>query len=227
MKYLEFENIMSSQRMNRYNLACFNDTKKAMTLYRLNLRLTQELFTIVSCFEIALRNAINKNYTFHFGNDWLRNSSTAGGMFDNRNCRHTADIINATIRFLGANYSHYKLIAEMDFGFWRYLFAQPQFYSAGQSLLNIFPDKPRSSALVNYNQRFVFNELEKINKMRNRLAHHEPVCFQIGYPIISTAYAKQHYVIILQLFQWMKIDEASFLYGLDHFNVLCNIIDNI
>lgn len=30
-----------------------------MTLYRLNLRLSQEMFTIVSCLEVALRNAID------------------------------------------------------------------------------------------------------------------------------------------------------------------------
>lgn len=30
-----------------------------MTLYRKNLQLSRELFTIISCFEIALRNAID------------------------------------------------------------------------------------------------------------------------------------------------------------------------
>jgi hypothetical protein len=51
MKFGEFENIMSVARMSRYLSACNNDTKKAMTLYRLNLRLSQELFTVVSCFD--------------------------------------------------------------------------------------------------------------------------------------------------------------------------------
>jgi len=59
MKYSDFESVMSSARMGRYLTACSNDSRKAMTLYRLNLRLSQVLFTIVSCFEVALRNAIN------------------------------------------------------------------------------------------------------------------------------------------------------------------------
>ena len=227
MKYREFEEIMSSQRMYRYYTSCTNNSRRAMTLYRLNLRLSQELFTIVSCFEIALRNAINNNYTTHYGNDWLKNAAATGGFFDNVKCIKTAQIINKNVLILGANYTHHKLIAEMDFGFWRYLFAQPQFFAAGQSLLNIFPSKPRSTPHIQYNHKFVFNELEKINKMRNRLAHHEPICFRPLQPIIETTYARQHYNLILQLFQWMQINEASLLYGLDHINPVCNSIDNV
>ena len=51
MRYTDFEKIMSKPRMNRYLIACNNDTRKAMTLYRANLYLTQQMFTIISCFE--------------------------------------------------------------------------------------------------------------------------------------------------------------------------------
>ena len=44
MRYIEFENIMLRVRLNRYLNANAGNTKKAMTLYRLNLRLSQELF---------------------------------------------------------------------------------------------------------------------------------------------------------------------------------------
>ena len=42
MKYKEFENIISAQRMRKYLVACGGDTKKAMTLYRYNLELSKE-----------------------------------------------------------------------------------------------------------------------------------------------------------------------------------------
>jgi len=225
MKYSDFEKVMSSQRMNRYKLASGNNTRKAMTLYRYNLHLSQELFTVISCFEIALRNAINIHYLAQLGNDWLRNAANHGGIFDNPHCHKTAKIINDAVSRFGSDYNHSKLIAEMDFGFWRYLFAQPQFNAAGRTILNIFQAKPRSTPTLQYNQRFLFNELEKINDLRNRLAHHEPVCFQLGHPVKNTAYARQHYVLILQLFQWMQIDEAALLYGLDHIMAVCNEID--
>lgn len=67
MKYSDFENIMSSQRMERYLSACKGDTRKAMTLYRYNLLISQEMFTIVSCFEVALRNAIDRKLTENLG----------------------------------------------------------------------------------------------------------------------------------------------------------------
>ncbi|GHT38212.1 hypothetical protein AGMMS49965_00870 [Bacteroidia bacterium] len=136
MKYSDFEYIMSATRMNRYLLASNNNSKKAMTLYRKNLHLSQELFTVISCFEVAFRNAINM-----------------------------------------------------------------------------------------YNHTFVFNQLEKTNNLRNRIAHHEPICFLPNQSVIDTTYARQHYNLILQLFQWMNIDELSLLYGLDHITTVCNEID--
>ena len=214
---------MSAPRMGRYRQAA-GDSRKAMTLYRLNLRLSQELFTIVSCFEIALRNAIDRHYTLRLGPDWLRNSAQGGGMFNTRNCGKTPDIINMGMRKL-AVYSHHKLVAEMDFGFWRYNFARHQFYAGGQSLLAIFPSRPASTPAQAYNHNFVFGELEKVNSLRNRLAHHEPVVFQNGTNIKSSAYARQQYGIIMRFFQWMNIDEAALLYGLDHITTICNKVD--
>ncbi len=213
--------------MSRYITACSNDSRKAMTLYRLNLKLSQELFTIISCFEIALRNAIDDHYSSIYGNDWLRDSVGVGGMFDNNKCRKTGNIVNRALRQLNHNYTPSKLIAEMDFGFWRYLFSQPQFYSGGQLLLRIFPAKPSSSPAIQYNHRYVFNELEKINDVRNRIAHHEPVCFRLGHAVKDTTFAKQNYRLIKDLFNWMQVNESALLYGIDHLNQIFLKIDNL
>ena len=40
----------------------------------------------------------------------------------------------------------------MEFGVWKYMFANPQYRATGQILLRIFPNKPRSSAAVQYNK---------------------------------------------------------------------------
>jgi len=225
MKYSDFEHIMSVARMNRYLIASDNNSKKAMTLYRQNLRLSQELFTIISCFEIALRNAIDKQYISQYGNEWLRDSCLSGGIFDTQNCRYSKEVVSKAVAKLSDRYTHTKLLAEMDFGFWRYLFAQPQFRAGGQSLLRIFPSKPTSTPAIQYNHSFVFNQLEKINTLRNRIAHHEPICFFDNQAVINTTYARQSYNLILQLFQWLNIDAYSLLYGLDHITTICNEID--
>ena len=126
---------------------------------------------------------------------------------------------------LGKNYSHDKLLAEMDLGFWRYLFAKPQFNAGGKTLLQIFPSKPSSSIHIQYNQSFVFHELEKINKLRNRLAHHEAICFKLGAAEIDTSFVASHYSLILNLFNWMNIDEKGLLYGIDKVNISINNIN--
>ncbi len=225
MRFQEFEKIMSPGRMSRYLAACGGNSKRAMTLYRLNLRLSQEMFTVISCFEVSLRNGINVHYSATLGHDWLLQNAQPNGCFDNWNCRQTAQAIQEEVRSLGARYAHDKVVAGLGFGFWRFLFAPQQYQSAGNNLLRIFPSKPISTAQTQYNQRFVFNQLAKLNEVRNRIAHHEPICFLPSQPIKDTTYARQHYGLILQLFQWMNIDESALLYGLDHINRVCEDID--
>lgn len=79
MKYIDFEEAFSSERMSKYVMACNGDTRKAMTLYRYNLRLSQEMFTLVSCFEVTLRNSIDRQLRLSLGSDWLRDAILPGG----------------------------------------------------------------------------------------------------------------------------------------------------
>ena len=227
MIYSEFEKIITPPRLNRYLRACGNDTRRAMTLYRKNLKLSQEVFTVLSCFEVALRNEIDKHYTHLHSNHWLRDAAAAGGFYDRPENYKTKRTINDTIVKLGVAYTHYKLVADLGFGFWRYMFVDRQYRAAGNTLLRIFPSRPASTPLHNYNHTFIFNELSKINDLRNRIAHHEPICFLPGAAVRDTTYIRQHYNLILQLFQWMQIDEAALLYGLDHINTVCNEIDSL
>lgn len=226
MKYNDFTKIMTNARMNRYLIASAGNSRKSMTLYRKNLQLTQELFTVVSCFEVALRNSIDSILCPVFGNDWLRDGASTGGIFDTPRCRLTRISINDAIGKLHV-YSHYKLVAELGFGFWRFMFAQNQFNVSNRLLLQVFPLKPRSTPAIQYNNIYIFNQLAQLNEIRNRMAHHEPICFVPGQPVKNTTYARQHYNLILQLFQWMQIDESALLYGLDHISTICDSIDNL
>ena len=229
MKYSKFEQILSQDRLHRYLLACNNDTKKAMTLYRYNLRLSQELFTIISCFEVALRNAIDRQMVAILGSDWLRDAILPGGIFSGSKCRDTSKIISRSFNKLNTLnlYTHSKLIAEMEFGVWKYMFSAPQYKASGKVLLKIFPNKPKSSAIKQYNNLYVFNKLDGINNLRNRIAHHEPICFLHNSATIDTTYILELYMRIHNLFLWLDIDSKSLLYGLDHIQSICDSINNI
>lgn len=138
--------------MERYLTACGGDTRKAMTLYRYNLQISQEMFTIVSCFEVALRNAIDRKLTEDLGAEWLK---------------------------------------------------------------------------MQYNQTYMFNELDKVNSLRNRIAHHETICFATNTSTIDTSYVINIYTKIKTLFSWMDIDSNSLLYGLDHITRVCAQINKL
>lgn len=227
MKYSDFENIISQPRMSRYLQACGGDTKKAMALYRYNCRVSQELLTVISHFEIALRNCIDQHYTSVLGQDWLHNSIRGNGIFLNQRCRFTAGIIQTAVNKLGQGVAHCKLLAELGFGFWRYLFAKPQFNAGRRHLLGVFPNKPRTTIQINYNNTYVFNQLEKINHLRNRIAHHEPICFVIrnNINVKCTSYVRDQYAVIMEMFAWLGIDATALLYGLDHVERECDKID--
>ena len=80
---------------------------------------------------------------------------------------------------------------------------------------------------MQYNHTYIFNELAKINDLRNRIEHHEPICFLSNNAIIDTNYTRQRYNLILQLFTWMNINSGELLYGLDHIQNVCNEIDEL
>lgn len=220
---------MSSERMERYLTACGGNSRKAMTLYRYNLQISQEMFTIVSCFEVAIRNAIDRKLTENLGKEWLKDSIMPGGIFTQPLLKKTRDIIASALHRLqkSHSYSHSKLLAEMEFGIWKYMFSPIQYRITGRNLLSIFPNKPRSSREIQYNQTFVFNELDKVNSLRNRIAHHETICFTKNAAIIETSYVMNIYCKMRTLFAWMGIDSNSLLYGLDHISRLCTQINRM
>lgn len=185
------------------------------------------MFIIISCFEVALRNKINIHYCRVHGAHWLRDAQRPGGIFSNRRNRFTSGIISNSYNRLGINYTHDKLVAAMDFGFWRYLFAQPQFHAGGQSLLAVFPKKPTSTRNSQYNHSFIFDELKKVNDIRNRIAHHEPICFRNGHAIIDTRFLREKHTVVLKLFSWMEIEPKQLFYGLDHIEEYMNKVNSL
>ena len=229
MKFVDFEYILSQERIGRYLKACNGDSRKAMTLYRYNLQISQEMFTIISCFEVALRNAIDRNLTATLGADWLRDAILPNGIFTHPLLSKTHNIIyHSYTKLQGQNmYSPSKLLSDMEFGIWKYMFSPLQYRLTGRTLLQIFPNKQRSTPQLQINQAYIFNELDKVNNLRNRIAHHEPICFVPPNIAPNTSYIINEYQKIQTLFAWMGIDSRALLYGLDHVQQVCNRINSL
>lgn len=229
MKYSQFEHIVSAKRLGRYLLASGRRKKKAILLYNANLNLSKEVYVIVSFFEVALRNAINDCLTPILGPDWLRDSVQPGGIFDNKKSEHMYKVIAKRYETLikDGEYSHSKLLSSLEFGIWKYMFADYQYKATGQVLLSIFPNRAKSTITKHYDNTYFFNELNHINVLRNRIAHHEPLCFSHYTRQIDTKYIHTQYKRMLRLLNMMGIDSEKLLKGMDHVELACVNIETI
>ncbi len=218
--------------MTRYKDACCSNEELAVELYFRNILLSESLFGVISLFEVALRNAIDAHYSLSRSNpDWLRDAAQAGGEFDNRGCARMQDIILYAISTkLNRRYDKEQLIAECEMGVWRYLFARNQYRAMGGTLVDIFSARPEKVGEQTFDYQFIFNELGKINEMRNRIAHHEPICFKKGKDgetVVSTRQARYIYGHMLSFLTWMGVDSRNFIAQIDSVEEDCNKIDDL
>jgi hypothetical protein len=201
---------ISSPRFNRYLKACTNDQKRAEDLYKANLLLSQEMYAVIGIFEIVLRNSIDRHFKPIKGHSWLSDAVQSGGYLETSpGCEESVKSVRDAIAKLGTNCTHDRLIAKLTFGFWAYQFAAKQYAAGGSSLLNIFSDRPHGT-----NQKAVFQRLIKINQIRNRVAHYEPICFDPN-GAISTGRCQRRYYLIVEMLTWLGCSPAHILDGVD------------
>jgi hypothetical protein len=143
------------------------------------------------------------------GDAWLENAVDPGGYFDiGVGCEDTYHFVQEAIHKLGTKYTHDGLIAKLTFGFWTYIFAPKEFAAAGSTLLGVFPNRPFGT-----NQKIVFQNLIKVNELRNRIAHHEPICFESN--TVSTNRTERRYKLLLELLEWLGCNPKQILSGID------------
>lgn len=195
MDFKTSQKIFSAARMGKYANACSGDKRKTMLLYRYNLRLCQRFCGVLNLFEVMLRNAINEHYRAYYSNpDWIVNQADTGRLLE-----FNMDEIKQTetsYRRRGI-YNNDKMVASLTMGFWTKLFSKKRYKRGGKSLLRIFPNKVKGKS-----QSDVYKDLTHIREFRNRIAHHEPTCFD-SYGKISTDFARKHYQLIRDYISYM------------------------
>ena len=223
MEYNDFEKALSKPRIGRFLIAAEQDKEKALRLYRQNIELSKTLFGLLSVFEVTIRNYIDKHYREKFtDSEWLKNQCGQGGMFSHPSFSkygfEPRTKILTTIAKLGNKYTHDRLVAELSFGFWNYMFAPIQFLIGGQSLHKIYENRPKGT-----NQKLIFNQLDEIRSLRNRIAHHEPLIFN-SKDQISTGQTEKTYGIILNHTKWLGFEPLKLYHKLDNMNELINML---
>lgn len=209
MRYNKFEIALSPARLNRYVTACNGNKARALQLYRYNVKLCERLYGILNVFEVILRNAIDNHYKNQYCDpNRIKTQLAAGGFLEHapQNTKAQLLISNLTVK---GTYTNDRIVSGVSFGFWPYMFTRIPFRLGGQSLLRIFPNRTTGT-----NQRTIYNELQQIKNFRNRIAHYEPVCFDVT-GNINTVYACDNYHLILKYVSFFGYNPQELFYGMN------------
>lgn len=165
---------MSPERLERYLNAAGGDLEKALRGYTRNARLSEAFYTPLQGVEIAIRNAFHKQLVKAFGQFWYdeldkqnildpqKDRKTPGTLLKLREARQY-------LQEKGKPETSSRMAAELSFGFWVGICAKRY----QKDLWNPFLNNPFKG--LSLTRRDVFERLEKIRNLRNRIAHHEPI----------------------------------------------------
>jgi hypothetical protein len=161
---------LSPERLARYEAASA-DLTGAMQLYEWNMDTSAAFHGLLHGLEVVLRNALHEQMT-------ARHSALGlpGTWFDDPlgilEAKSRRDIADARDRLLaqGKPINPSRLVSELTFGFWRYLLAARYERTLWTpALRHAFPNL-RSRRRVD-----VARPVERLNHLRNRIAHYEPI----------------------------------------------------
>jgi len=206
MKFKEYKIAFSSPRIGKYLLSCNGDKNKTLTLYRHNIKLSQKFYGVLSVLEVVLRNAINEHYKIYLQDtDWLISQAQNGFLVNYQDA-----ILKERDKLINNNqYTHDKLVASLSLGIWIFMFSRNCYRNSGKTLLQIFPNKT-----YGLNQKEIYSDLDKIRIFRNRMAHHEPLCFN-SFGTVTIDYAKEIYDLIIKFFNFLGYNSNELLYGIE------------
>lgn len=176
----ELEQLISAERFATFVNLAGGDRDLAADLYEWTGAVAGVLFVEFRTFEIVFRNCVDQALTDYVSNvaphvkDWMLDPSwipAIGHWWDK-----DADKALKTARNKagGRNAPHGRVVAELTFGFWRYIVSGRYEESMWDTALDrAFVGIPGTSS--GDRRRMLEQAMINLNGLRNRLAHHEPI----------------------------------------------------
>jgi len=166
---------ISSARLSGYLSATNRDFDQALRLYEWNVLISGAFFESLGQLEVLLRNSLSQQLST-YNRRGLNGTNGSGNWFSDPHMPlqpQMFSLINTAVRHVQqqrATVTQDRVIAELMFAFWRYLLdARHQAELWSPALRHAFPNlRPRV-------RQAVYDPLERLNAMRNRIAHHEPI----------------------------------------------------
>ncbi len=157
------ERNLSSERLHPYLILAKSDRARAIRLYERNTALSQSLYGVLQGLEVTVRNAFHSTLGKSLNDPtWYDSWQLAAPQRDHLNRA------KGSLSREGKSLAPGRIVAELSFGFWTSLTGPKYSNLWNAHLVKAFPN--RTLQRVAAHQR-----LDEIRKLRNRVAHHEPI----------------------------------------------------
>lgn len=167
LKHLNYDTLahfLSAERLATYVRAAANNHEKAADLYIENLKQCSILYGKLHWLEVGLRNAMNRELSQKYGAEWFDNPHIG------LNEKDISQIEKAKAQLHKENkpLTNSNIIACLSFGFWVNLFNY-DYDTLWRHCLR------RTFAADRLERKRISGTLHPILKLRNRIAHYEPI----------------------------------------------------
>jgi hypothetical protein len=221
------EAVISTERFSAYVTATGGDRAGAVALYEWNARISAAFHEILHHVEVIYRNALHQQLAIL--HSAVPGRPAGAGWFDDppwlsRNWLTPQAIKDRDAAVNKAGHTPNrprpgKVVAELSFGFWRYL-VTPHYEASlwVPALTFAFPRLP--AATLDARRRLVEHHVAPLHLLRNRIAHHEPIhesgrisYKQKGSPRVRYTLTELHNAAI-ELVGWIDLAAVAWLTGL-------------
>lgn len=154
---------MSTARFTTY-LDVAGTEQRACQLYTWNTAVSAALYGPLQAVEVVLRNAVHQSLSATHGQRWFKDGTVLRPP-------DVREVDSATQRLYdkGKQPAPGRVIAEMSLGFWVGLFANAYDETLWRTHLHrMFSPRPKR-------RHELFEMLDRLRTLRNRIAHHEPI----------------------------------------------------
>lgn len=192
--------ILTRERLGKYLEAASGDLDRALSLYERNSRLAEAFYTPLQTLEICLRNRIYRNLSGAYGSGWFEADSAPLQSDIRQDIRRAKDVVSKSRKVVTPG----RIVAELSFGSWVGLLG-PRYDATlwRGSLFSAFNETGR-----NMRRDRVHRRLNALRRLRNRIAHHEPIFHRD----LEADHAE-----VIEAIRWMSVDAADWVRRLSRF----------
>lgn len=162
--------LLTPARFGPYLSTCGGDVTAALALYQWNSEIAAAFFQSLGHLEVMLRNTMDARLVAR-----QQRAGRTTEWYDDPavpiSPKARADVRAAHQRaqIRGAATPRGKIVAELGFGFWRFLITRQYTSTLWPDLASAFPYAPNRALTT------IEDPVRRLHKLRNRIAHHEAV----------------------------------------------------